>query len=340
MRLMPTWMLLVAVAAVSRAAVLGHRPLIRVPTARPNLRTPPSAECCVGLADDAIAASATTVSNDVEARSATTVRLVNRSDLFAAATLLYDAFAVSRQPASWLVAVATKARLALDIEQRMTPWDWGRHAQLIAEDSSGRPLGFVEVWGEDATALSNRSSQTPQPVLFNLCVASGARRAGVARLLVERSEDECRSWGDEEVYLKVREDNLPAGALYERSGYELVETRGPAELPAWQERWKGDGGAQPLQLLRKGLASAERSASIDGVPVPAKQPRDFAVNIDTVLAYGDPDALVWFTMLILRNTGRLTPTYRVLPAAAALVTWLLYCAIMAVLSTTPSPAGL
>ena len=280
------------------------------------------------------------MADDAAASASTTVRRVKRSDLIAASTLLYDAFAVSSRgagtPRSWLVALTTKARLASDIEQRMTPWEWGRHAQLIAEDAAGRPLGFVEVWGEDAAALSNRSSLTPQPVLFNLCVASDARRAGVARQLVGRSEEECRSWGDEELYLKVREDNAAASALYERSGYELLEKRGPPDLPAWQERWKGDGGAQPLLLLRKALPAAERGAAhgagapVDVVPTPATQPRDFAVTIDKVLAYGDPDAMVWFAMLILRNTGRLTPMYRVLPAVAAVVTWLLYLAFLTV----------
>ena len=282
------------------------------------------------------------------AASSPSIRLARRTDLPALASLLYESFAVQSiaptegmddrsvpVPRSWLEVAITKGRLAADIEQRMTPWDWSRHAQIVAEDENGRAVGFVEVWGEDAMALYNETAQTPQPVLFNLCVSSDARRGGVARMLVQRCEEECRSWGDPELYLKVRDDNPAASRLYGGAGFQVLEQRDPPELPAWQERWKGDGGKQPLQLLRKELTRKDGSTSTVTPAIPARRPQEFEVTIDSVLAYKDREALIWFVLLILRNTNRLTPTYRVLPALAAIATWAAYYGLIKILSAPP-----
>ena len=149
-----------------------------------------------------------------------------------------------------LDSLNTRLRLALDVESRMTPWDWCRHAQVVAEDAqSGRILGFAEVWGEDAESLNNLTAKSPQPVVFNLCVAKEARRRGVAMGMLARCEEEAARWGDEALHLKVREDNMAACRLYEGAGYELIETRPVADIPSWQEQWKG--GVVPLRVMRK-----------------------------------------------------------------------------------------
>ena len=129
------------------------------------------------------------------------VRLAARSDILPVGTLIERAFASNRieddtfassAKRSWAESWFTAARISLDVERRMTPWDWCRHAQLIAEDSnSGELLGFCEVWAEDLESLSNVSALTPQPVLFNLCVSEAARRRGVAKELVEDCERRC-----------------------------------------------------------------------------------------------------------------------------------------------------
>lgn len=165
-------------------------------------------------------------------------------------------------------------------------------------------------------ALQNTSTLTPQPVLFNLCVAAEARRSGVASDLVRRCEEQVRSWGEGMVFLKVREDNEAARQLYVSEGYTRLEGRPAPELPGWQERWKG--GALPLELMSKQLSSSS------GEVVPVKRPTDFNISLEKVLAYNDGDALIWFTLLVLRNRGALTPAYRALPVAAGLVTWLLF----------------
>lgn len=298
------------------------------------------------LAPAASSSSASAVAGrGIAAGEAFSVRLAERSDLLRVATLLHDSFsfdargsgaegltfASARRP-GWLDSRVFTARLALDIERRMTPWDWARHAQVVAESASGDVVGFAEVWGEDAASLANTTAAAPQPVLFNLCVAPEARRYGVARSLVARCEATARAWGDRAMFLKVRTDNEPAFALYEREGYALLETRGPAELPEWQERWKG--GAVPLRLMSKPLVGPlERVLGGGGaLPVPAKGFDEFSVSLESVLAYGDRDACVWFALLFARNLHALSPAYRVVPAAAAVASWVAYLAALKVLS--------
>ena len=263
------------------------------------------------------------------------VRLARRSDLLPLALLVSDSFAAeerfaeityeSARTRGWLERQVTTARVALDIERRLTPWDWCRHAQLVAEDADGKILGFAELWGEDGDSLRNVSALTPQPAIFNLCVATAARRRGVAQALLERCETVGSSWGDGQLYLKVREDNEAACQLYTATGWETLEVRARSELAAWQERWKG--GSAPLRLMRKPLPNDD----VDYVP--AKTFSEFGVTLKSVLEYNDRDALIWFTLLILRNVKMLTPAYRIFPALAALATWGLYYLVIKVAST-------
>ena len=109
------------------------------------------------------------------------IRSLERTDLLPTAALMQESFAgtdrcfLSPRDRSWPDIAITTARLALDIERRATPWDWARHAQLVACAADGELLGFVELWGEDSAALGNFSATTPQPSLFNLCVSQRAR---------------------------------------------------------------------------------------------------------------------------------------------------------------------
>lgn len=263
--------------------------------------------------------------------AATTVRLAQRKDLLPLAALLYDSFAApedSLRPyesrtRSWWDAQTIKLRIAMDLEQRMTPWDWSRHAQLVAEATTGDLVGFAEVWGEDKDSLANPTAQTPQPVLFNVCVAEDARRLGVGNSLLQRCEEQCSAWGDG-MYLKVREGNDAAHAMYTRSGFEIVDTREPPPQPAWQERWKG--GVGPLQLMRKDLSgSSERQAALAAAGAPApKVAQDFQVTFDQVAAYRDSDAFVWFALLYVRNVKWLRPEYRFVGVGLGLATWNLW----------------
>lgn len=277
------------------------------------------------------------------------VRLAARSDVVPLALLVERSFAAAGRTECLADGEATYAntrrrsffeqkettfRVGLDIERRLTPWDWSRHAQVVAESPNGEILGFCEVWGEDAASLGNVSALTPQPVIFNLCVASEARRRGVAQALLDRCEETAAGWGDSELYLKVRRDNGAAVSLYEEGGWETLETRARSELPAWQERWKG--GTMPLKLMRKPLPSAPPAVASPleelASSTPARSFDEFEVNINRVLQYEDREAIIWFVLLVLRNRESLTPTYRVLPGVAAIATWALYYLVIRALS--------
>ena len=129
---------------------------------------------------------------------------IRRAEIWQVASLLDLSFAANQAARSPITAALTRLRLALDVERRTTPWDWCRHQQFVVEDTStGRLLGFAELWAENAAACGAAEAATPQPVVFNLCVAASARRTGVAQALLRRCEEASRSWGDRQLYLKV-----------------------------------------------------------------------------------------------------------------------------------------
>ena len=70
-----------------------------------------------------------------------TLRLARRDDLLRIASLINGAFAIRRER-NGLERSLNTARLALDVERRLTPWDWSRHAQLVAESGDGDIVGF------------------------------------------------------------------------------------------------------------------------------------------------------------------------------------------------------
>lgn len=245
------------------------------------------------------------------------VRLARRHDLLPASGIVERAFSVceryggkveamnatERSKRGWLEVQTTRLRIAWDVEQRMTPWDWKRHAQVVAEDAmTGSIIGFAEVWGEDFEALNNASAKNPQPVLFNLCVSNQARGRGVARGMLAMCEDQVRGWGDSNLWLQVRGDNEAACKLYESAGFEFLETRAAPELAAWRDRWKG--GALPLRLMRKSIA--EPSETVVMASASAQQVSTRDVDLKTVLAYSDSDALMWFVLRAFRYKGQLS----------------------------------
>ena len=260
------------------------------------------------------------------------VRPAQRSDLWAAAELMHDSFAGG--PKGGVDRWLTTVRLALDLEQRMTPWAWSRHLQLVAEEadsSSGDGLiGFAELWAEDDKCVEDTEASVPQPALFNVCVAEAAQGRGIGRELMSVSESQCRTWGERFVFLKVREGNSRALELYRRSSYEIFDSRVPLDVPAWQEQWKGGTPGTPLTLMRKridlplerllerlpgrqewsGKKGVQRIKSLDPLSLSVEDVRDF----------GDADAWVWFALLVGRNVGSLSPLYALVPAVAGVLT--------------------
>ncbi|EOD13763.1 hypothetical protein EMIHUDRAFT_212242 [Emiliania huxleyi CCMP1516] len=227
------------------------------------------------------------------------------------ASLLDLSFAANQAARSPITAALTRLRLALDVERRTTPWDWCRHQQFVVEDTStGRLLGFAELWAENAAACGAAEAATPQPVVFNLCVAPAARRRGIARRLLSQCESAAQRWGEGGLFLKVEHDNAAALSLYRRLGYD------------WMAEWKG--GRRRLSLLRKEIEPPRASE-----PEPARPRRFSELQVQTYEAGGaDGQAYLWFALLVLRNAGRLSPAYSMVGGGSAVLLGLLTYALL------------
>ncbi len=62
---------------------------------------------------------------------------------------------------------------------------------------------------------------------------------------------------------------------------------------------------------------------------------EFAVTYDMVREYADRDAYIWFFLLLLRNSGSLTPAYRLLPLVAVLAGFASYELVVKLLLASP-----
>jgi len=272
--------------------------------------------------------AAETASREWAADGACAVRNLRRAEIWQVASLLDLSFAANQAARSPITAALTRLRLALDVERRTTPWDWCRHQQFVVEDTStGRLLGFAELWAENAAACGAAEAATPQPVVFNLCVAPAARRRGIARRLLSQCESAAQRWGEGGLFLKVEHDNAAALALYRRLGYVTLDEREPAEMEDWMAEWKG--GRRRLSLLRKEIEPPRASE-----PEPAR-PRRFSelqVSLDQVQTYeaggADGQAYLWFALLVLRNAGRLSPAYSMVGGGSAVLLGLLTYALL------------
>lgn len=83
-----------------------------------------------------------------------------------------------------------------------------------AVDSSGRTLGFT---------LARAASDEVELLL--IAVDSHVRSRGIGRLLIEKVMEDARHRGASELYLEVRENNIPARRLYQSMGFIDVGRR-------------------------------------------------------------------------------------------------------------------
>jgi ribosomal protein S18 acetylase RimI-like enzyme len=125
-------------------------------------------------------------------------------DLDALATL-FDGYRVFyRQPSDPALARAfIEERLRLD-----------ESVIFIARDGSKEALGFTQLYPMFSSVAARRIW-----VLNDLFVASGARKRGVARALMDRARDFDTEKGALRLILETAEDNHAAQALYESLGY-------------------------------------------------------------------------------------------------------------------------
>lgn len=99
----------------------------------------------------------------------------------------------------------------------LDPWGPG-HMVYFADAGDGSPAGVVWV----AERQPFYVFENPLGWIYNLHVAPGYRRKGVARLLLGEAETWARGRGFQSIGLHVADFNEPALRLYESQGYRLV----------------------------------------------------------------------------------------------------------------------
>lgn len=94
----------------------------------------------------------------------------------------------------------------------------GDSVVLLAFDATGAGVGFVQLYPSFSSV-----AMKPIWILNDLFVAPQARRAGIARSLLEAACELARSTGAARLRLSTAKDNEAARALYLASGYRVVE---------------------------------------------------------------------------------------------------------------------
>ena len=81
--------------------------------------------------------------------------------------------------------------------------------------------------------------------LLNLCIAPRAQGQGLGRALLAHLLERARARDCDEVFLEVRDSNLPARRLYRRAGFEEIGRR--------RGYYPGPQGAEDARVLRREL---------------------------------------------------------------------------------------
>ncbi|XP_043719515.1 uncharacterized protein LOC122667322 [Telopea speciosissima] len=76
----------------------------------------------------------------------------------------------------------------------------------------------------------NRTRPRMYGYLANLCVAKSARRRGIASKMLQFAIESAKSDSVEQVFVHVHKDNIPAKELYQKMGFQRVETATPRSL--------------------------------------------------------------------------------------------------------------
>jgi len=134
------------------------------------------------------------------------------------------------------------ATLRRDLSDRFGSRNRADHILVVAEDTGSEAIvGSVgiEVSRLTSAALNEQQATSDdwydtaqeRPLLSNLAVSRDYRRRGIAKKLCRDAEAAVKSWGYDEVLLKVEKGNRKAFNLYKRLGYRVVATDPNAEKP-------------------------------------------------------------------------------------------------------------
>lgn len=101
---------------------------------------------------------------------------------------------------------------------------WSRDA-FAAEVGRDPPTLLVLKQPGGVAAFVAARFQASEMDIVNLAVASGLRRRGLGRFLLESLLDRAASMGVETAFLEVRESNQAARELYSRAGFKVSQRR-------------------------------------------------------------------------------------------------------------------
>ena len=154
------------------------------------------------------------------------IRPVEQQDLSEIAGILAESFHLQPEFMRWLIPLM-RMGIYEDLRNRLKSAP-ENYVCLVALDQ-GDLMGTVEVGLRSFNPWQPRTSQ--YAYLSNLAVRSEYRRKGAAMQLLEACDRVVLSWGFEDIYLHVLENNHSAKQLYEKSGYRLRDT--DAGLTTW-----------------------------------------------------------------------------------------------------------
>ena len=165
------------------------------------------------------------------------------------------------------------AALARDLRQRVGS-QAGSGALWVVEDDECNVVGSVaiEISRLSPAALDEQrlgrnvleAGLADRPLLSSLAVSPAFRRRGLAKSLCREAEALAKSWGYDEVLLKVERDNSRARSLYRKLGYRMVSIDKDAERPE-----AGPGGIKYVPTVQVAMRKSLRYPPLDSVVVAA-----------------------------------------------------------------------
>jgi ribosomal protein S18 acetylase RimI-like enzyme len=152
--------------------------------------------------------------------------------------LIADGFA-ARDATSTERSILAQA-LYRNLVEKFTSRNRRRNSLFLATDErSGEVVGVCGIEMLDLSPTAKEPGQQGaaattiqgRPLLSNLAVGAAFRGRGTAKKLCRCVESTARSWGEDEILLKVESENRRARNLYRSLGYRVVATLRDAEKP-------------------------------------------------------------------------------------------------------------
>ena len=114
--------------------------------------------------------------------------------------------------------------MVLEAEGIDHPWVREEIKDLIDSDKK-TALVAREISAEDPVGYVGVTITLDEAEIGNICVSGKYRRTGVGRLLMTELLSRLRAAGVKQVFLEVRDNNVPAIALYEKIGFKKISER-------------------------------------------------------------------------------------------------------------------